>query len=106
MLNVFEGLTKLSLSDLVALQDELETTIVEYSEVLVQELALREELDFHKESNNQFISLLLSIQRKRREYDAERRKAVQLSSTKKSSTDVKTTSSSNTVAHFYHISGL
>lgn len=64
----------MSMCDLETLQDELETTIRDYSEVLVQELALREELDYQKELNNQFISLLLSIQRKRRELDVERKK--------------------------------
>lgn len=67
-------LKSMSTCDLETLQDDLETTIRDFSEVLVQELALREELDYQKELNNQFISLLLSIQRKRRELDVERKK--------------------------------
>lgn len=60
--------------DLETLQDDLESMIRYYSEVLVEELALREELTYQKELNNQFISLLLSIQRKRKELAVERRK--------------------------------
>jgi hypothetical protein len=57
----------LTVNDLASLVDELEGTVRLLSETLVTELAEREELGFHKELNNQFISLLLSIQRRRRE---------------------------------------
>ena len=39
----------------------------EYSEELVSELARRDELDFEKELKNQFIWLLLRVQRRRRQ---------------------------------------
>jgi hypothetical protein len=61
------GLMALTVNDLAGLVDELEGTVRLLSETLVTELAEREELEFHKELNNQFISLLLSIQRRRRE---------------------------------------
>lgn len=75
----------MSASDLSTLQDELESTTREYSEVLVEILALREELSYQKELNNQFISLLLSIQRKRRELETERKKGKMTSKQKDAS---------------------
>jgi len=56
---------------------DYELTIKELSETLVQELALRDELEYDKELKNQFISLLLNIQKKRREanVDKKRRKS-------------------------------
>ncbi|XP_014672384.1 PREDICTED: fasciculation and elongation protein zeta-2-like [Priapulus caudatus] len=42
----------------------MECTIKEYSETLISELALRDELEYEKELKNSFISLLLSIQNK------------------------------------------
>jgi|SRR6218665_1301664 len=75
----------MSASDLSTLQDELESTTREYSEVLVEILALREELSFEKELNNQFISLLLSIQRKRRELETDRKKGKMTSKQKDAS---------------------
>ena len=44
--------------------EELDQTVKEYSEVLVQQLALREDLDYEKETKNSFISALLSVQNK------------------------------------------
>lgn len=75
----------MSASDLSTLQDELESTTRDYSEVLVEILALREELSYQKELNNQFISLLLSIQRKRRELETERKKGKMTSKQKDAS---------------------
>lgn len=75
----------MSASDLSTLQDELESTTREYSEVLVEILALREELSFEKELNNQFISLLLSIQRKCRELETDRKKGKMTSKQKDAS---------------------
>ena len=48
-----------------------------YNESLVQELALKDELDYEKELKNTFISLLLSIQNKRRQFANERKRKPQ-----------------------------
>ena len=61
------GLECLSVGGLAELADELQRCIHEYSEELVSELARRDELDFEKELKNQFIWLLLRIQRRRRQ---------------------------------------
>ncbi|CAM1308957.1 FEZ2 (predicted) [Pycnogonum litorale] len=53
---------------------ELESMIKEYSETLIQQLALRDELEYEKELKNSFISLLLSVQNKRRQFSMEKRK--------------------------------
>lgn len=53
---------------------EYELTIKEFSETLVHELALRDELEYDKELKNQFISLLLTIQKRRRESNADKKK--------------------------------
>ena len=58
------------LNELIA---EYDTTTKLLSEMLVTELALRDELEFDKELKNQFISLLLTIQKKRRESQSERK---------------------------------
>ena len=42
--------------------EELNRSIKDLSSILVQELAMREELDFEKETKNTFISFVLSIQ--------------------------------------------
>lgn len=62
----FIELQGLSSNQLTELYDGMECTIKEYSETLVSELALRDELEYEKELKNTFISLLLSIQNKRR----------------------------------------
>ncbi len=54
--------------------EDLECTIKEYSETLIAELALRDELEYEKELKNQFISMLLSVQKKRKEVQADRKK--------------------------------
>ncbi|XP_074653041.1 fasciculation and elongation protein zeta-2-like isoform X2 [Tubulanus polymorphus] len=71
-----KDLQKLSLGALNELLDEMECEIREYSEILIQELALRDELEYEKELKNQFISLLLSIQKKRRECYHDKKKTV------------------------------
>ena len=53
---------------------EYELVIKELNETLVLELALRDEREFDKELKNQFISLLLTIQKKRREGNVDKRK--------------------------------
>ncbi|CAF0785605.1 unnamed protein product [Adineta ricciae] len=50
------------------LYDELNASVKELSSLLVQELAVRDELEFEKETKNTFISLVLSIQNKRRHH--------------------------------------
>lgn len=44
----FSGLKNLSASALNELYDELDGTIKDYSETLIRELALRDELEFEK----------------------------------------------------------
>lgn len=63
-----EKLNQLTIVQLNELYMELEQIIQIRSEVLIQELALRDELEYEKEQKNQFISLLLSVQNKRRHY--------------------------------------
>ena len=60
-----------ALNELLA---DYELTIKELSETLVHELALRDELEYDKELKNQFISLLLTIQKKRRENNVDKKK--------------------------------
>lgn len=69
-----ERLKTLSAPELTEVLVELERLIREHSETLIQELALRDELEFEKELKNSFISLLLSVQNKRRHFHIDRRK--------------------------------
>ncbi|CAL1532144.1 unnamed protein product [Lymnaea stagnalis] len=69
-----EDLKEMSRTELHELVVEYETTTKVLSEMLVSELALRDELEFDKELKNQFISLLLTIQKKRRECHSDRKK--------------------------------
>lgn len=64
----------LSLVQLHELFRDIESLIQEHSETLIRELALRDELEFEKELKNSFISLILSIQNKRRQHNIERKK--------------------------------
>ena len=64
----------MSCRELHELLAEYERSIKELSELLVTELALRDEFDYDKELKNSFISLLLSIQKKRRDTNADRKK--------------------------------
>jgi hypothetical protein len=61
------GLDCLSVTALSELADELQRCVHEYSEELVSELARRDELDFEKELKNQFIWLLLRVQKRHRD---------------------------------------
>ncbi|XP_078590824.1 fasciculation and elongation protein zeta-2-like isoform X6 [Branchiostoma floridae x Branchiostoma japonicum] len=63
-----EGLKKLPLQTLNEVLEELEATIKEYSEILIQQLALRDELVYEKEVKNQFISALVAVQNRQREH--------------------------------------
>lgn len=56
------------MSELNELLEETETTIKDYSEELVQQLALRDELEFEKEVKNSFISVLIEVQNKQKEH--------------------------------------
>lgn len=66
----------LSVSQLNELYLELELLIKDYSETLISELALRDELEFEKELKNSFISLLLGVQNRRRQYHVEKKKRI------------------------------
>lgn len=61
-------LRTLSTSVLAELVGDMERRIRLYSETLVEELALRDELDFAKEQRNQFIWLLLRVQKRRHQF--------------------------------------
>ena len=67
-------LRTLSLSQLNELFLELEVLIREFSETLIAELALRDELEYEKELKNTFISLLLAVQNRRRQHHVERKR--------------------------------
>ncbi|KAL0266721.1 UNVERIFIED_CONTAM: hypothetical protein PYX00_009189 [Menopon gallinae] len=69
-----EKLKQLSLSQLNEVYLELEVLIREYSETLISELALRDELEYEKELKNTFIDLLVSVQNRRRQYHAEKKR--------------------------------
>lgn len=74
-----QNLQSLSYSKLVALSAEMEQLIQVYNESLVEQLAHRDELEYEKEMKNTFISLLLSIQNRRRQFANDRkRKALKL----------------------------
>uniref|UniRef100_A0A1I7ZIE0 Fasciculation and elongation protein zeta-2-like n=1 Tax=Steinernema glaseri TaxID=37863 RepID=A0A1I7ZIE0_9BILA len=69
-----EKLESLSVSALVSLQAEMEQLIRVYNESLVEQLAHRDELDFEKELKNTFISQLLSLQNRKRQFQNERKR--------------------------------
>lgn len=58
---------QLSVSQLNEVMNEIERMIQSQSEVLINELAYRDELEFEKELKNNFISLLLVTQNKKRQ---------------------------------------
>ncbi|XP_076661945.1 fasciculation and elongation protein Unc-76 isoform X2 [Halictus rubicundus] len=61
-------LKQLSSSQLTELLGEMESLVGALSETLIAELALRDELEYEKELKNQFISLLLAVQNRRRQH--------------------------------------
>lgn len=69
-----DNLQSLSYSRLLALSAELEQLIQVYNDSLVEQLAHRDELEYEKEMKNTFISLLLSIQNRRRHFTNERKR--------------------------------
>ena len=70
----FTELNELSVCELNEVLMELESQIKENSEVLIAELALRDELEYEKELKNSFISHLLAVQTKRRQHNLDRKK--------------------------------
>ena len=66
----FTGLAELSNGELLDLKQEMAAYVKEYSDVLVEELTLREELEREKEVKNKFISTLLAVQSRIREVQA------------------------------------
>lgn len=64
----------MSISKLNELYMEMEVLIREFSETLISELALRDELEYEKEMKNTFISLLLAVQNKRRQFHVEKKR--------------------------------
>nr|XP_023422122.1 fasciculation and elongation protein zeta-2 [Cavia porcellus] len=73
-----ERVKRLSVSELNELLEEIETAIKEYSEELVQQLALRDELEFEKEVKNSFISVLIEVQNKQKEHKESAKKKKKL----------------------------
>ena len=69
-MHFFTGLSELSNGELFDLKQEMAAYVKEYSDVLIEELTLREELEREKEVKNKFISTLLSVQSKIRELQA------------------------------------
>lgn len=61
-------LKQLTSSQLTELLGEMESLVGALSETLIAELALRDELEYEKELKNQFISLLLAVQNRRRQH--------------------------------------
>lgn len=63
-----ERVKQMSVAELNDLLEEIEMAIKDYSEELVQQLALRDELEFEKEVKNSFISVLIEVQNKQKEH--------------------------------------
>uniref|UniRef100_A0A3Q4I368 Fasciculation and elongation protein zeta 2a n=1 Tax=Neolamprologus brichardi TaxID=32507 RepID=A0A3Q4I368_NEOBR len=63
-----ERMKALSIAELNERLEETEMKIRRFSEELVQQLALRDELDFEKEVKNSFISALIDVQNRQKEY--------------------------------------
>jgi len=64
-------LEDMCLSELTKIYSDIEDHVRDLSEELVADLGVRDELDFEKELKNNFISLLLSIQSKRRQHNVD-----------------------------------
>lgn len=62
------------LSDFIT---EIDSLISALSETLINELALRDELEYEKELKNQFISLLLAVQNRRRQHHVTEKRNIQ-----------------------------
>lgn len=70
-------LSSLQISQLSELSLDLEKLIQNYSEVLIQQLALRDELEYEKELKSTFISLVIGVQDKRHQVHVEKKKLKQ-----------------------------
>ncbi|XP_074109481.1 fasciculation and elongation protein Unc-76 isoform X1 [Cotesia typhae] len=68
-------LKQLSSNELIGLLGEMEALVGALSETLITELALRDELEFEKELKNQFISLLLAVQNRRRQHHVTKKRS-------------------------------
>lgn len=79
-------LKEMSITQLNDIYMEMEVLIREFSETLISELALRDELEYEKELKNTFISLLLAVQNKRRQFHVEKKKGSKMQSSMTSST--------------------
>jgi len=66
MVPVKKSLQNLNIYELNDLIEQIEMNTKELSDILVNELNTKDELEFEKETKNTFISLLMSIQEKRR----------------------------------------
>lgn len=62
------GVRTLSVAELNERLAEMDTNIRRFSEELVQQLALRDELEFEKEVKNSFISTLIDVQNRQKEH--------------------------------------
>lgn len=73
-MGAFTELETMTISQLNELYLEMEVLIRELSETLISELALRDEFEYEKELKNSFISLLLAVQNKRRQFHVEKKR--------------------------------
>ncbi|XP_027867879.1 fasciculation and elongation protein zeta-2 isoform X4 [Xiphophorus couchianus] len=71
-------LRSLSAAELLERLTETEVNIRRFSEELVQQLAVRDELDFEKEVKNSFISALIDVQNRQKEHRESLRKKKKL----------------------------
>lgn len=62
------GLRGLCVSELLERLEEVERQIRGFSEELIDQLAVREELDYEKEVKNTFISALIDMQNRQKEH--------------------------------------
>lgn len=67
-LSIHPGVRSLSVAELNERLEETEMSIRSLSDELVQQLALRDELDFEKEVKNSFISALIDVQNRQKEH--------------------------------------
>ncbi|XP_041030224.1 fasciculation and elongation protein zeta-2-like [Carcharodon carcharias] len=63
-----EDVKQLTEAEVGELLVQIELAVKDYSEELIEQLALRDELEFEKEVKNSFISILLEVQNKQKEH--------------------------------------